>query len=273
MVMYKFITLFSMQTSVQNESAVRFGNGILAIGGVNIGALRDAKALITYKVAQFRAHNAILRPRKKIESVKLTAVLFELDLDNIATIDGHGILSNTAGSPTAVTGEVLKTGAWTQGTPLKLANKDGDNTIVGSIVIKAGSTYGGSSALTLNTDYRTYVGDGTNGELGYTYIVPITSNSGNIYADYSYTPNTKKTITWSDVAKLIATYEATFTNTDENGKVFKVTLPEAYNSGNFDLTFASDDDVEKTAEMPIELTAYPDDTNRLIYLEDEQAVS
>ncbi len=55
--------------------------------------------------------------------------------------------------------------------------------------------------------------------------------------------------------------------------MFKVTLPEAYNSGNFDLTFASDDDVEKTAEMPIELTAYPDDTNRLIYLEDEQAVS
>lgn len=262
-----------MQTSVQNQSSVRFGSGVLAINGVNVGLLRDAKATIARSTLQVRAHNGMLPPRTKIDSIKLSAVLLELDLDNISTIDSHGVLTNTAGSATPVTQELLKTGAWTQGTPLKLANKDGDNTIVASIVIKAGASYGAASTLTLNTDYRTYVGDGTNGELGYTYIVPITTNSGNIYADYSYTPNTNKKITWSDVAKLITTYEATFTNTDENSKVFKITIPEAYSSGNLDFSFASDDEVDKTAEMPIELTAYADATNRLMVLEDEQAVA
>jgi hypothetical protein len=262
-----------MQTVVQNQQSVRFGSGILALNGVNLGLLKDAKSVVTRKVLEYKAHNGRLAPRVKIESIKFTATLVELDLDNLANLDGHGVLSNTAGSPTTVTGEVLKTGAWTQGTPIKLANKDGDNTIVASIVIKAGASYGASSALTINTDYRTYVGDGANGELGYTYIVPVATNSGNIYADYSYTPNTKKTITWSDVSKIISTNEATFTNTDENGKIFKITIPEAYNSGNIDFAFASDDEIDKTAEMQLELTAYPDASNRLMFLEDEQAVA
>lgn len=262
-----------MQTTVQNQSSVRFGSGVLAIAGVNVGLLRDAKATIEKSTIQVRAHNGMLPPRTKIDSIKFSAVLLELDLDNIAAIDKHGVLSVVAGSPTPVTGEILRTGAWTQGTPLKLANKNGASTIVSSIVIKAGASYWASSTLTLNTDYRTYVGDGINGTLGFTYIVPITTNSGNIYADYNYTPNATQRITWSDVTKLITTYEATFTNTDENSKPFKITIPEAYNSGNLDFSFASDDEVDKTAEMPIELTAYADATNRLMILEDQQAVA
>lgn len=259
------------QTTVQSQSSVRFWSGVLFIDNVNIGLLNDVKAVIGKSVLQTRAHNGIMPPRSKIESVKLTATMLELNLTNIAKIDGHGILTSVAGSPTPVTQEILKTGAWTIGTPLKVANKNGANTIVSSIVIKAGATYGAASTLTLTTNYNTFVGNGTNGELGATYIVPVTTNAGNIYVDYSYTPNASKKITWSDVAKLITTYEARFENIDENGKKFKVVIPAAYSSGNVDFGFASDDEVDKTAEAPIELTALPDGTNRLIYIDDEQA--
>jgi len=91
--------------------------------------------------------------------------------------------STVAGSPTTVTAEAKGTG-WTVAKPIKLNNKNGANTIVSSIVIKANAV-----ALVLNTDYKTYVGDGTNGELGYTYIVPLTAQTLTITADYSYTPS------------------------------------------------------------------------------------
>ena len=94
-----------------------------------------------------------------------------------------GTASDVAAAPVAVTGEALGTG-WTVGQPIQLANKDGDNTEVASIVIDAAS-----SALTLNTDYAVYVGDGDNGDLGYTYITPLTAQAGILDADYSYTPN------------------------------------------------------------------------------------
>lgn len=262
-----------MQTTVQSESSVRFWSGKLLIDNVNIGLLNDVKAVIAQSTIQPRAHNGFMKPRKRIESVKLTATMLELNLTNIQKIDGHGVLSTVAGVATPVTQEVLKTGAWTIGTPLKIANKNGANTIVTSIVVKAGATYGAAATLTLTTNYTVYVGDGVNGTLGYTYIIPVTANAGNIYVDYSYTPNVSKRLTWSDVAKLITTYSASFENTDENGKAFKIVIPAAYSSGNLDVAFASDDEVAKTAEMPIELTAYPDGTNRLMYIDDEQAAT
>jgi len=95
---------------------------------------------------------------------------------------------DTPGTPTAVTGEALGTG-WTIGQPIKLANKNGDNTIVSSIVIDADGT-----PLVAGTDYNTYVGNGNNGDLGFTYIVPITAQAGVLDADYSYTPNATETV-------------------------------------------------------------------------------
>lgn len=261
------------QTTVQSQSSVRFGSGKLLIDGVDIGLLNDAKAVIAESKIQVRAHNGLLPPRAKIESIKFSAVMLELNLTNIAKIDGHGVLSSVAGVATPVTQEVLKTGAWAIGTPLKIANKNGANTVVSSIVVKAGATYGAASTLALTTNYTVYVGDGVNGTLGYTYITPVTANAGNIYVDYSYTPNVSKKITWSDISKLITTYSASFENVDENGKTFKIVIPAAYSSGNLDIAFASDDEISKTAEMPIELTAYPDGTNRLMYIEDEQAAT
>jgi len=102
-----------------------------------------------------------------------------------------GTPTNVAATPVPVTGEALGTG-WTKGRPIKLANKNGANTIVASITIDAAG-----SPLILNTDYATFVGDGISTELGYTYITPLTAQSGVLDADYTYTPNATEDLVFS----------------------------------------------------------------------------
>jgi len=254
------------QTQVQKTKAIRFGSGVLKIDGTNLGLLDNAQLVVAFNTVQLRAHNGYLPVKKKIENIEFTAELYEVHLDNIQQIDSHGVLSNTAWSPVNVTGEALGTG-WTIGSPLKLANKNSANTEVGSIIIDADA-----SALSEGSDYEVYIGDGSNGELGYTYIVPLTSQSGVLDADYTYTPNTKKTITFSDLSKLVSYYEVKFVNTDENGKEFTLTIPKAYSTENLTLNFVSDDAVDETMKVPIKLTAFPDDSNIMLYIEDEQSV-
>lgn len=108
--------------------------------------------------------------------------LENLDLSALAIATGNTKLA-VVSSPTTVTAEAHWTW-WTIAQPFKLTNKNGANTIVSSIVVKANAV-----ALVLNTDYRTYVWNGTNGDLGYTYIVPLTAQTLAITVDYSYTPN------------------------------------------------------------------------------------
>jgi hypothetical protein len=125
----------------------------------------------------------------------------EGDLDSLAVLLGEPYVS-VAASPVAVTGEAHGTG-WVVGKPFKLLNKDGDNTIVASIVVKEDSV-----ALNLTTDYTTYVGDGSNGELGYTYIVPVAAETGVITVDYSYTPSATRytglDTTFRELPRLVA---------------------------------------------------------------------
>jgi len=91
-------------------------------------------------------------------------------------------------------------------------------------------------------------------------------------ADYAYTPNTKKTITFSDLSKLVSYYEVKFVNTDENGKEFTLTIPKAYSTENLTLNFVSDDAVDETMKIPIKLKAFPDDSNIMLVIDDEQSV-
>lgn len=254
-----------MQTAVQKSSSIRLWSVKMLLDNVNVGLLESSQLEVIYNLINLRAHNWYLPPRKKIESVKVTASLWELFFDNIAKIDSHGVFTNVASTPVTVTAEAHGTG-WIVGQPFKLANKNGDNTSVASIVVKADG-----GALVLNTNYRVYVADGTNGENGYTYIVPVTTSSAVITADYSYTPNTKKRAVWSDVTKLISLYELKLINTDENGKTLTVTLPKWYSAGNMTWWFVADDAVDEVMKMPFEFQAYPDDSNQLLVIEDEQA--
>ena len=126
---------------------------------------------------------------------QITTVEAEL-LENMwrDTIDllFNGTATDISGSSTPITGEALGTG-WTVDTPIKLVNKNGDNTEVTSIVIDAAGT-----PLVLDTDYRVYVWTDW-----YTYIYPITAQAWILDADYSYLPNaSEKFVTLNDTQEL-----------------------------------------------------------------------
>lgn len=183
------------------------------MNGVNVGILKDASLEVERVTAQIAGHNGKLPPREKIQSVKFKATLMEIRLANLKQIFG-GNLASIVGTPVVVSDEAHGTG-WVLGTPIKILNKNGANTIVTAITVKAGG-----SSLTNNTDYRTYVADGVNGTKGYTYIVPLTAQTLAITVSYTYTPNVKNVITYDDLIRTIATYPVDFINTNGDGEEY-----------------------------------------------------
>lgn len=241
----------SRQTTIQVQSSIRKGSVKVLVGNslaslVDVGALRNPifKSLAENQAVKFD-NVADLSKFVLGKRIQITFDLAEIKFDNMAVLDG-GILNLTtvANSPVAVTNESHGTG-WVVGKPIKLNNKNGDKTIVASIVVK-----GGGSTLALTTNYVTYVGDGTNGELGYTYIVPVTANATAITADYSYTPNASKKLTFNDSGTKTLKYMR-LVNTDENGKEFRIDIENGTNFAPISVDFAGDaqDDV---AILPID---------------------
>jgi len=241
-----------MQTSIQTAEAIRKGSVTVEIGDnfsslVNIGALRKPVFTSLAENQEIKFDNAeALKKYVNGKKVKVSFELCEINLTNLAKLDkGLVTLTPVAGSATPVTAEALGTG-WTQGQPIKLLNKNGANTVVGSIVVKSG----GSTTLALNTDYRVYVGSGANGVLGATYIVPITAQAGVLTADYSYTPNASKKLTFAESGTKTDVVMR-LSNTDENSKVFKIDIEKGSNFAPQVITFAGDD-ADDVASMPIE---------------------
>lgn len=238
------------QTTIQKTPAIRKGAVKVEIGDsfaslVDIGALR--KPVITSLVEQQAIKFDNVEDLKKFvngKKIQMAFDLCEINLTNLAKLDAGLItLSPVAGTPVAVTGEAHGTG-WTQGQPIKLTYKNGDNSVVASITVK-----GAGSSLVLNTDYRIFVGDGVNGELGYTFVTPITTQAGAITVDYTYTPNASKKIVFADSGtKTLKVMR--ISNTDENGKIFKIDIENATNFSAPVITFAGDD-ADDVAVLPI----------------------
>lgn len=241
----------SKQTTIQVAASIRKGSVRVLVGNsfaslVDVGAMRNPVITMLNENQAVKFDNvADLNKFVNGKRVKMAFDLAEINFDNMAVLDG-GILNLTtvAASPVAVTGEAKGTG-WVQGKPIQLNNKNGANTIVSTIVIKENGV-----TLVLNTDYRTYVGDGTNGTLGYTYIVPVSARTLAITADYSYTPNASKKITFNDSGNKTLKCMRVI-NTDENGKTFKVDVENGTNFAPISIDFATDvqDDV---AILPID---------------------
>lgn len=152
-------------------------------------------------------------------AIMATATWFESgNIDILATALGTTV-TNVASSPTNVAGENkgLASAVWNpaNSAPIKLANKNGNNTVVTSIVVKQGATYGGASTITA-TDYQVTLGTD-----GYTYIVPIVAGKSNtIWVDYTYTPNASKVtslqVKYRDLPRLLV---KAISEPDSNGKV------------------------------------------------------
>ncbi len=238
------------QTSIQNPTAIRKGAVKVEIGD-NFDSLVDIGALRNPVINSIAENQAItfdnVNDLKKFvngKKVEMTFDLCEINLTNLSKLDAGLVnLAVTPGTEVNIVGEALGTG-WTQGQPIKLANKNGSNAVVTNIVIDAAG-----SPLTLNTDYRVYVGDGSNGLLGYTYIVPITAQVGVLDADYDYTPNASKKLTFNDQGTKVDKVMR-ISNTDENGKTFKIDIDQATNFAPISIDFAGDNE-EDVAVMPI----------------------
>ncbi len=241
----------SKQTTIQVPAAIRIGSVKVLVGNdsaslVDIGALRNPvfKSLAENQLIKFD-NVADLSKFVLGKRFQVTFDLAEIKFDNLNVLDG-GILNLTtvAASPVTVTAEAHGTG-WTIAQPIGCTYKNGANTIVSTIVVKSGVT-----TLVLNTDYKTYVGDGTNGTLGVTYIVPLTAQAGAITFGYSYTPNASKKLTFNDSGQKTLKYMRLI-NTDNNGLQFKIDIQNGTNFSPISVDFAGDaqDDV---AILPID---------------------
>lgn len=152
---------------------------------VDIWAVRDVtNEFDSSKQNEIRSDN-----RKVLETfslIKTKASILALEVAKAKALETFWLtITETLvdGTPVPVIAEAKGTG-WVVGKPIKLTNRNWANTQVASITVKSGG-----SSLVLNTNYNVYVWDGTNGELGYTYITPVTASTLAITVDYTYTPN------------------------------------------------------------------------------------
>lgn len=257
-----------MQNSVQKVKSVRFGSGTLKMSSddgaswVNLGALKDANLNVTKSIIEVVMDNAKMPPKVKIDEAVFSCNLYEIALENLQAIDGMAVYSTVNATLQTVVGEAHGTG-WTINTPIKANFKNANNTAVGAIVVKNNST-----TLTLNTDYRTFVGAD-----GYTYILPVTAQTGAITFGYTYTPLASKEQLYRDIVKTLATNRFKFVNVDEDGKEFGVEFYEGYNRAGIDATFLPDDTTDDALNIPIEIKAYPvSGSQNLFRIFDEQDV-
>jgi hypothetical protein len=233
-------------------------------GGVNLGAAENAKLKVEESVISLVADNAKLPPRKKITKVSVMADLWEINLDNLATLDGIGTLTSVAASPISPTAEVvLATGSWGSNAPLFFAGRQATGLVATAIVVK-----NGASTLVLGTDYSIIL---ENGKTGIVRIGTALATTGiGINVAYTYTPAASKSYTGKDIMKLIGLYQVEIYNIDENGKKFGITIPQAYNSAGIEWSFSPDEKLDQVMKQPVEFTAFPDSTNTLFVMYDEQ---
>lgn len=193
------------------------------------------------------------------------ADIWEINLDNLSTIDGVGVLSTVAGTPVSPTAEVLQaSGSWPTATPLFFAGKQATGLVATAIVVKNGAT-----TLTLGTDYQIILENGRTGIVRVGTALTLTGIGINVA--YTYTPAVSKTYTGSDVTKLIGMYPVEIYNLDENGKKLGITFPLGYNAAGIEWSFAPDEKLDEVMKQSIEIRAFPDPSGVLFRIYDEQA--
>jgi len=132
-----------------------------------------------------------------------------------------------AAAEVSVSDEALWTW-WTVGTPITLKNKNGNNTEVSDIVVKADG-----DELTKDTDYAVYVD-----EDGYTNITPLTSQDDKeLTADYKYTPNASENISISIDSTEVKSFEVKITAVEWD-KIRVINLSSAAFNSAYWLSFA-----------------------------------
>jgi hypothetical protein len=248
---------------------IEFGNDVssLASLGTGTGAKFAEKITVNDLISD---NGGLVKSQIKEHTCEVSYNMWEFDLDIMQQLRGGvDTYSTVSASATSVSGEAHGTG-WTVGTPIKLVYKNGANTIVTEITVKAGG-----SSLIAETDYNTFVGDGSTGLLGYTYIVPVTVQTLAITVDYTYTPFAAQIIKTGGLTS-ISSKVVRLTNTNEDGKIFRITIYKAQNSEGISIDFPSDEDT-KNWENAVKFIGRKDSNrtvgDQLFEIYNEQAVA
>lgn len=145
-------------------------------------------------------------------------------------------VEDVAGVSTPITTEALGTGVdkWDI---VFLANKNGDNTVVSSIIIDADGT-----PLVADTDYVISVDDGSLNKKGYTYITFLTVQTGVLDADYNYTPSVSKLTGYNVESLSLPSHALRFTTcANDEGKSDVYYLTQAKVSDSIAMDFVNTD--------------------------------
>jgi len=238
-----------MQTNVQKEDSVRFWSWVCEVfngsAWVNIWMIRDANLEVTKLIKQFIWSNAKTSPKSRITEAKFNFSLYEIDLSTINLIDWDATYSIVDWTLVNITWEALWTG-WTKDVPIKLANKNWDNSKVTNIVIDAWGT-----PIDVDVDFSAFID-----WEGYTWINPITAQSWVLDADYDYTPNASKVLEYWDADQTLNLQGFRFTNTNTDWKIFRLEILKGFNSEGVAINFQWDED-EDPADMPVSISAFP----------------
>ena len=228
------------QTTIQKPDALRYGSVILYVGDdfgslINVGAIRNMSFEHKAENVEVVFDNA--PSIKKFKNGKKGSFVFDLAEIDVSTFyytdDGLGVATNIAGVLTPVSDEsVILTGNDSKA----LANKNGDNTEVGNIVVTDNT---GVTTYVLNTDYTVQLGAD-----GFTRIARIATGAigdgEEVHVDYEYTPNVSKKLTFN-TGGTKAYKVARIVNTNNDGKTFRIDLDNVTNIKPLTTPFQGDD--------------------------------
>jgi hypothetical protein len=265
------------QTTVQNENSVRFGSGKVEVGTdinnlVNLGAMDDVLFEETWEEVSVVGGNVgEITTKIKNHQASIGGGLREVDLTKLNILRG-GIdnLSTIAGVLVSGATQTVASGSWGFDKFIKFEHQNADKSAV-----SVNSVTGGTDGL-LVADVDYFLGKNTNDEWGL-YVIDsatVTTEAQSLTIDYDYTP-AAATVLKSGGKTVIGARVVRITNTNEDDKIFRITIYKAKNAQGINLQLPNDDD-DDSAVTPIRLTGKCDTTrtvsDQLFEIYDEQGV-
>lgn len=243
------------QTSVQTTSAIRFGSGILEVGAnvgalVNLGAMKGIKFTEEFDKISVMSDNAgEIYAGIRNHKATVEGDLMELNLTNLNSLRG-GIdtYATVAAAEVAGYSQAVASGGWSYNKFIEFTHQMGTLAKITPTSVTAGT----NGALVLNTDYMIVQDAGTS-KWGIIVIDSntVTTEAQTITIVYTYTPAASKSLT-SGGKLTISPKVVRITNTDANGKIFRITVYKATNAQGIELELQPDDS-EDPNTIPIKL--------------------
>jgi hypothetical protein len=263
------------QTTVQESRAIRFGSGKVEVGDslanmVDLGAMRDVMFEETWDIVRVLSDNAgEISVGVRNHRAAIQGNLMEINLEKLHLIRG-GIDNYDTEAGTIVEGaeQVITAGNWALGKFILIEYQNHDKS-----EITINSVEGNSTLYVADTDY-TLVQDSA-GNWGIIVLdTETTDEDHHLTIDYDYTPAAKKV--FSSGGKIsIEPRIVRITNTNEEGKEFRITIFAAENENGISLDLPGDEE-EDPAMVEVRMNGSCDESRdpgeQLFMIEDFQTV-